>query len=247
MSLKSDLLVGDILKNSMKVLSFIFVATIALTNAQTASASVECTQRVVFGCLATGKSVVLWNALELETPVVPGIEWYVENSTGFIACGGSAPVEEGDDEWPYEAEPGSVCCIGLLVARWTHGDKSYRLQIYFYSTEETTGVFDDEKDSFVIGVLPSIPTMMEFKGILIENGDSWQISGIVIAGVLIWDPPAKTIHLLLGIDLGEGLPEDERWLPVNIVWANVDGLHEESGIVFTRARVFRHSVELLDA
>lgn len=239
------------MKSKIKMLSFVLLATIVLTTPQTVSASTEDTQSVAFACLAAGKSVVIWNALELETPVVPGIEWYAENSTGFTAFGGSAQVEEGEWpylawEWPYMADSGAVCCVGFLAAKWTHDDKSYRLRIVFHSTEETMGVFDPENDSFGIGnLIPNEPPtmmMMEFDGILVENGDSQQISGVAMAWVLVWDPPAKTIHLFLGIDLGGGV-----WLPVGVVWANIDGLHEESGIYFQKAQIFLHGVKLLDS
>jgi len=176
MSLKSNFLVGDILKNSMKVLSFIFVATIALTTAQTVSASTEDTRKVRFSCCAAGRSFVLWNFLWAEA----GPDSYIELATGFIACGGSAHVEEDGSGFPYAAlDPGSVCCIGFLGAKWTHGEQSYRLSMVFYPTEETMGFFWPEADYFAIGnwLPPGIPTMMKFKGILVENGDRQPISG----------------------------------------------------------------------
>jgi hypothetical protein len=244
-------------KNNMKILPLVFLVTILLTLPKTASA---CTQnRAVFYCFAAGRSFVGWNTLENQPGVVPDWPHYIEPATGSIACIGSAQVEEDGGGFPYIAESGSVCCIAALRVGWNHDDCSYQLRLVFYSTEETMGFFGPEAGYFAIvdPFPPDTGFKENFNGIFERDCDGsidrMEISGIAMLVVLShqydYTPPeAYTISLLLLIDLGEELPDEERWLPAFVGWVDRDVTLPPcpEPLPIEAARIFWHDVKLPD-
>ena len=225
------------MRNNIKMLSLVLLATILLIIMQTVSAAQACKPKeptVVFSCLTGGQNFLTWNTLMAPPqPIVVDeqivhIEPYIGPATGLIACVGSAWVAPPEGEL-YVAEPGSVRCTGFLVTRWAQNDDSYKLIISFHSTEQTWGGFIPEYDYFGIGQVhegedpSSWDLVMEFKGTLVENGDRQQISGIAILTVASgeYDPTGvipqdtKYISFSFFMDLG-----DDVWLPVSVTWVD---------------------------
>ncbi|MCW4038851.1 MAG: hypothetical protein NWF13_08980, partial [Candidatus Bathyarchaeota archaeon] len=133
-------------------------------------------QEAEFSCFATGNGFVIWGGTIGSPDAV-----YAETSlSGFVSFSGKALVEEVPDlkGWYSASELDSIQSSGVLEVEWNHEGVVYSLTMSFYSTEETSGLFNSNIDSFTVPVFfvpepPPREQFMSYVGVLTK-----QIGGV---------------------------------------------------------------------
>ena len=119
-------------------------------------------QEAEFSCYAMGSGLVIWGG----TIGSPNAVYSDTSLSGFVSFSGKALVEEVPDlkGWYGPSEVGPIQSSGVLEAEWDHEGVVYSLTMSFFSTEQTSGLFNPSTDSLTIPVYfgPELPPREQF-------------------------------------------------------------------------------------
>ena len=214
------------MKNNVKLLSLVLLSAVMLATVQTTSASTD-TYRALFGCSSVGRGLLYWGGALGSNGIDPSGTF-----SGLVMCSGSAmvdgPYDIGIGVDAYFALPGSVCCEGLIVARWKYEGDRYLLKVSLSPTEEASGLFIPEGEFFTVSI-PEGPLQLSYTGKIIKNGVKQSISGL--AGIGVSEAESnKFIIFVFELELEDGEP---RY--VSLQW------------IEDWTQIFHHNVKLLDS